>query len=245
MPLPHCIAADCARWRPSLFPAVPTLIRALLRSGLPGDALAPLRGVISAGSPLDPADAAAFVSRFSIRVHSFYGSSETGGISYDRSGEAAVTGRSVGAPLDGVGLRFARGGRFHVSSPAVQGRGSFSPADRGELTPQGELRLVGRVGRLFKIGGRRLDLAGLEAEISSVLSARGVVVAAHPERPESLAALVACDHAVQEARALLTARLAAWKVPARVRVVQELPTTQRGKTDRRKAVELLAGAAGS
>lgn len=239
-PLPGCIAADCAFWKPTVFPTVPTLLRALLRSGLEAKTLSSLRLVISAGSPLAPEDACEFVSKFSVRVHSFYGSSETGGISYDRDGEAALTGRSVGTLLGGVSVRLARGGRFHVTSASVRGRGTFSPADRGCLSKVGELVLTGRVGRLFKIAGRRLDLAGLETEIATILGARGVLVTVHPERPEALAALISSRLSVREVRVRLSEKLAAWKVPARLRVVLELPATQRGKVDRKRAFELLA-----
>ena len=61
---------------------------------------------------MDAEVAEAFFAKFGRKVHSFYGSTETGGITFDRSGEAARTGRSVGAPLPGVRLRFGRGGRF-------------------------------------------------------------------------------------------------------------------------------------
>ncbi|MFT3782503.1 MAG: class I adenylate-forming enzyme family protein [Nibricoccus sp.] len=126
-PLPSALAADCARWKPTVFPAVPALLRALLLAEVEPSAIASLRWVISAGAPLAPEIAKAFKERFGRNIHSFYGSSETGGITYDRTGEAALTGRSVGTPMEGVQLEFKRGGRFAVVSAAVMGKGRHSP----------------------------------------------------------------------------------------------------------------------
>jgi acyl-CoA synthetase (AMP-forming)/AMP-acid ligase II len=41
-------------------------------------------------------------------------------------------------------------------------------------------------------------------------------------------------------RAALAPRLAAWKIPARIRVLREFPVTARGKPDRRALTLLLA-----
>lgn len=237
-PLPQALAADIARWRPTVFPAVPTLLRALVRSDIEPAQLASLRLVVSAGAALPPELATAFAAKFGKGVHNFYGASETGGICYDRTGEATLTGRSVGTPLEGVRLVIRRGQRFSVASPAVGGRGRFTPADRGELDPAGELRLLGRTGRTVKIAGRRLDLAEVEQALLALPGVRTACVFAHPQRTDALAAAVASERAGTELRAELAARLAPWKVPARILALAELPTTERGKTDRR-AVEQL------
>lgn len=243
-PLPQVLAADCARWRPTVFPAVPTLLRALVRAEVDPAALASLRLIISAGAQLPPEVAAAFATRYGRRVHSFYGSSETGGITFDRTGEAALTGRSVGTPLDGVQLDFRPGGRFSVISPAVMAPGRFSPPDRAQLAADGELVLLGRVGRAVKIAGRRLDLGEVERALVDITGVRAACVIAHPERHDALAALAATEESPAVIRAALARRLAAWKIPERIIPVPELPTTARGKLDR-AAVRALARGAGS
>ncbi|MBM3854724.1 MAG: long-chain fatty acid--CoA ligase, partial [Verrucomicrobia bacterium] len=58
-PLPHAIAADFAHWRPTVFPGVPAMWRALAASGV---ALPGLRLGISAGAPLPPEVAREFAS---------------------------------------------------------------------------------------------------------------------------------------------------------------------------------------
>jgi acyl-coenzyme A synthetase/AMP-(fatty) acid ligase len=239
-PLPNVLAADCARWRPTVFPAVPTLLRALVQADADPAAFASLRLVISAGAPLAPEVAAAFAKRFGRRVHGFYGTTETGGISYDRTGEATLSGRSVGPPMTGVRLEWRRGRRFVVESAAVMGRGRFSPADGGELNELGELVLRGRTGRLVKIAGRRLNLAEIETALRAVPGVRDAHAIAHPARADALAAAVAAELTPAELRRQLGARLAAWKIPERLLVLPEFPHTVRGKIDRRRLEALLS-----
>lgn len=239
-PLPHAIAA-AARRGATVFPAVPALLRALAESDLPPDGLRPLRLVISAGAPLAPELAARFRARFGLAVRNFYGSSETGGIAFDRSGEATLAGRSVGTPMRGVQLRFARGGRFWVRSPAVTGPGEYAPADRGRLGPEGELVLLGRTGRTLKIAGRRIDPAEVEEAVRRLSAVLDCCVLPHPGRPESLAAVVAAAGRLEpeRLRAALQGRLAPWKIPRKWAVVAALPVTARGKIDRAAAAALL------
>lgn len=240
-PLPHAIAADVARWKPTVFPAVPALIRVLTLSDLPAEVFATLRVIISAGSPLPAETAQAFYEKYHRVIHNFYGSSETGGISYDRTGEATLSGRSVGTPLDGVRVIFGTGQEFKVESPAVYTRGNrdrsesgvgrVQPADRAELSPTGELVLLGRTGRMMKIAGRRIDLAEMETTLKRLPGIRDAFVTPHPQRPEELAAALATSFSLEEARALLRRELAAWKVPRRLLILPEFPLTSRGKTD--------------
>lgn len=246
---PHAIGTDVARWSATVFPAVPALLNALAESDLPAGELAGLRTVISAGAPLAPEVARKFEEKFGRKIHSFYGSSETGGITYDRTGSAAREGRSVGRPMEGVRLLFHRGGRFVVTSPAVftlgnRGRhgksGAFRPADVGALNARGELVLKGRTGRFVKIAGRRLNLAEVEQALKQLAGVRGTFVALHRERTDSLAAVVASDRTGGELKLALREKLAAWKIPRQFVVVPELPVTARGKTDTRRLVELLA-----
>jgi acyl-CoA synthetase (AMP-forming)/AMP-acid ligase II len=238
--LPQIIATDVRRWRPTVFPAVPALLRTLTRADIDAAALASLRLVISAGAALAPDTAAAFTEKFGLRVHGFYGSSETGGICYDRSGAATLAGRSVGSPLDGVRLTFRRGGRFVVESAAVMRRGRHAPPDRGEFNAHGELVLRGRVGRMVKVAGRRLDLGEVERALRAVSGVREVWACADPQTPEAVAAVVAGTGTPAELRAALSGRIAAWKIPDRLLVVSELPLTARGKVDSR-ALRMILG----
>lgn len=240
VPLPHALAADIARWRPTVFPAVPALLRTLAQADLPADALASLRTVISAGSPLPADTARAFFEKFNLRPHSFYGSSETGGIAYDRAGDATLEGRSVGTPLDGVTIAAAPDGRIRVTSAAVMDRGSFSPADKVEITAGGELVLQGRAGRLVKVAGRRLDLGDLERALRALPGVQDAFAASHPENPGELAAVLATSLDAPAVRTLLRREFAAWKIPRRLVLVAEFPLTARGKPDPHALLALLS-----
>jgi acyl-CoA synthetase (AMP-forming)/AMP-acid ligase II len=238
-PMPHALAADCARWRPTVFPAVPALLRALAASDIALDAWRSLQLVISAGAPLPAETAEAFFAQTGRSPQAFYGTSETGGITFDRGSEATREGRSVGTPLTGVQLRFGRGRRFVVASAAVGGRGNFSPADQAELNTHGELVLLGRTGRMVKIAGRRLDLTELETALRRVPGVRDALAAPHPTRSDQLAAALATDLPANAVRGALRERLASWKIPRRLIVLPSFPLTARGKTDARALQKLL------
>jgi acyl-CoA synthetase (AMP-forming)/AMP-acid ligase II len=239
-PLPNALAADCALWKPTVFPAVPMLLRALAQAGAAPAALASLRLVISAGAPLTPEIASAFAHHFGRRIHSFYGSSETGGISFDRTGEASLSGRSVGTPLDGVRLEFRRGGRFQVGSAAVRGAGHHMSPDRAKINELGELVLLGRTGRTAKIAGRRIDLGEVEKLLRATPGVRDAYAMLHPARADAIAAAVAGDVDAAKIRESLRARTALWKIPERLLVLPELPRNARGKIDRARLEELIA-----
>jgi long-chain acyl-CoA synthetase len=245
-PLPHAIAADFARWRPSVFPGVPALWRALAASEvkLPG-----LRLAISAGAPLDPAVAALILQRLGQPLHSFYGSSETGGITYDRTGQGGLEGH-VGTAMKGVHLTAQPGQRLCVSSAAVltlgnrrrrEGRGAWLMADRVDLASTGQVRLLGRRGTTVKLAGRRLDLGEVSARLRRLAGVSDVWVGVSDEREPVLGAAVASERDRAALRAELAADTPTWKVPKKWMVVPALPVTERGKVDAAQIRQRLFG----
>lgn len=231
LPLPHALAALAERHRPTILPAVPALLRVLAEADLPADAFSSVRTVISAGAPLAPAVARAFFGKYALKPRGFYGSSETGGISYDRTGDDTLAGLGVGTALDGVSIFPLRGQRVRVRSAAVFGRGEHTPADRARLEPGGRLVLLGRTGRMIKIAGRRLDLAELESALRQLPGIGDAFVSPHPDNLEDLAAVLATRLPAVHLRALLRAHLAPWKIPRRLVPVPAFPVTARGKPD--------------
>jgi len=240
---PGVCGAACARGGATVFPAVPAILRALGRTTVEPEKLATLRRVISAGAPLSAEVAAEFAARFGRRVQAFYGTTETGGICFDRTGEATLAGTGVGAPLKGVTLHWRRGGRFAVESAAVRGSGNFSPPDRGVMNANGEVTLLGRTRRMVKIGGRRLELGEIEAALRALPGVREAWATAHPTRADALAVVVATEAEVTVLKEALRARMAPWKVPERWVAVREFPLTARGKTDAAQMRALVAGGA--
>jgi len=236
--LPQAIADDFAQWRPTVFPGVPTMWRALAASDV---ALVSLRLGISAGAPLPPEVARDFAARFGRRLHSFYGSSETGGISYDRTGRAALAGE-VGSALRGVKLKALAGQCLRVSSAAVvthgnprkAGRhGAWLMPDRAVLDARGHVTLLGRRGTTVKVAGRRVNLAEVAERLRRVPGVREAWVGVSAGAEPVLAAVVATERTPVELRLALAPATAAWLIPKKLLVVPALPVTARGKTDSR------------
>ncbi len=245
--LPQAIAADFERWGPTVFPTVPIVWRALAAAELPPLALASLRLAISAGAPLPPEVARDFVARFGQSIHAFYGSSETGGIAFDRTGQQTLAG-GVGRALRGVRIKPLRGGRILVASGAVFTRGNrrragasgaWIPPDGAIVSSRGDITLTGRRGNVVKIAGRRVSLAEVVARLRATPGIRDAWVGLLPGRDVALGAVVAAERPAAELRALFQSSVAPWKTPKKWVVVPELPVTARGKPHVRELQRLL------
>ena len=237
--LPHAIARDFMQWRPTVFPGVPAVWRALASAGVEPASLGSLRLAISAGAALAPEAAREFAGRFGRRLHNFYGSSETGGIAYDPSGDDTVAG-GVGPALHGVEVTRLRGKRIRVCSAAVftqanrrrRGRfGCWRPPDLVSLDGRGGLRLAGRLGRTVKIAGRRVNLGEIEARLRSLAGFRDAWAGIGPGAHPALGAALATDRPASELRAELLTDTASWKIPKKWIVLPALPLSGRGKVD--------------
>ena len=240
--VPRQILAFIERYRVTVFPTVPAVLRPLVQ--LPA-AKTPssLRLVISAGAPLVPELAAQFHEKFRVRVHNFYGASEAGGICYDRTGRGA----GVGKPLRGVRVTIRKDGRIAVASKAVVGTGRFVLADRGEWSKRGELILTGRVGAMANIGGKKVAPAEVEAALRKLTGVTDawVTVLRDPRGHDLLAAAVESALSRGEIECELAGRVPLWQLPKLWFLAAALPRTDRGKLDTaalRRALEPTAPA---
>jgi acyl-CoA synthetase (AMP-forming)/AMP-acid ligase II len=240
----------------TFFPTVPAFVAAWARLADPGPWPSALRRVVTAGAPLAPEVAAAFREKSGVAIRVFYGASECGGISFDRTGEAALRG-TVGSAVDGVELALdGRTGRLRVRSRAVAartlpepspdlGQGEFLTGDLA-VFEGGEVRLLGRADDVVIVRGRNVHPREVEAALRSIPGVEEAVVfgADGPDGPRSLlrAVVAAPAGGLDAARVLASCRqlLAEHKVPRSLRVVTELPRTERGKLDR-AALALLGG----
>jgi acyl-CoA synthetase (AMP-forming)/AMP-acid ligase II len=189
--------------------------------------------VISAGAPLSAPVARQFQGRYGLKVHNFYGSSETGGICYDTTGNASLSGRSVGKPLDGVRVQVRRDGRVAVRSRAVVGPGRRVLTDLGEWNRYGELKLLGRVGLVANIGGKKVAPSKVERALRGArgVSDAWVTVLKDARGHDYLAAAVETERSRAEIEADLGRRLSLWQFPKRYFIARALPRTGRGKLD--------------
>jgi long-chain acyl-CoA synthetase len=238
----------------TVFPTVPAYIEALLKLSAPPAWPSGIRLVISAGAFLPSATAAQFRYTYGQPVHVFYGSSECGGICYDREGGAGERG-TVGTPVEGVRLslmpvehRSAGEGVVVVESPGVGetylperdarlGSGRFETSDVG-VWQGDEIVLRRRVDRMINVRGRKVDPSEVETILAALDGVAEVVVIgmASPDgRDEIVRAVMACP-AVRPSYRDVTAwcrnRLADYKVPRSVVFVDAIPRTPRGKIDR-------------
>ncbi len=207
--------------RVTVLPTVPAVLRAL--AALPAKKPDSLRLVISAGAPLSAETARQFYRRYGIKIHNFYGASETGGICYDRTGHATLTGRSVGKPLENVRVRIRRDGRIVVGRQVL--------SDLGQWNRYGELKLIGRVGLVANIGGRKVSPAEVERALRALpdVSDAWVTVLQDRHGNDYLAAAVETERT--EVESDLRERLPAWQLPKRYFLARSLPRTERGKLD--------------
>jgi acyl-CoA synthetase (AMP-forming)/AMP-acid ligase II len=209
------------RYDVTVFPTVPAVLRAL--ATLDAKKPASLRLVISAGAPLSPEIAQQFYRRYGIKIHNFYGASETGGICYDRTGNATLAGRGVGKPLKNVRVKIRRDGRVVVGRQVL--------ADFGAWNQYGELRLLGRAGVVANIGGRKVSPAEVERTLRLVpgVSDAWVTVLKDKRGDDYLAAAVETRRL--EVESMLRGKLALWQFPKRYFLAAILPRTDRGKLD--------------
>jgi len=229
----------------TVFPGVPALFRVLASLPVGEGTLAPLRTAISAGAVLAPGIAQAFYERFGRKIHNFYGASETGGICYDRTGAASLSGRSVGQPLNGVTVTI-KARRVTVASAAVATRsGRWRLGDFGEWNERGELTLLGRAGQGANIGGKKVHPLEIERALRALPGVTDASVwLAQNKGRDFLAAAVETTQAQAHLEQALAARLPPWKWPKLYLVLREFPRTARGKVDfdvLRKKVTGLAG----
>ena len=111
------------------------------------------------------------------------------------------------------------------------GEGTHQPGDRGRITADGDLVLLGRTGRVVKIAGRRLDLAGFETELLALPGVTDAHAELHPDNPAEIVLFLAGTLKRTEARPLLRRAVAAWKIPRQITVVESFPRNARGKID--------------
>ncbi len=255
--VPRAVLNGLGRTRATVFPGMPVFYQAFCAfDSLPD--LSALRLCISAGAPLSGALAREFRQKFRQAIHSFYGSSECGGICYDKEGETFADG-FVGTPMVGVSIKriepdasstqievrsaAVADGYFCQPDPNTLGNGVFRPDDLLEQLGNG-FRISGRVSDLINVAGKKVNPAEVETYLLSIAGVRQAVVFSRPSnlRNEEIAACVVADQAIDEAELLRSCRahLNGWKIPRRIFLVPEIPVNERGKTSRRHLAELFA-----
>lgn len=257
--VPGQLLVDARAFQARVCAGVPYMFNYLVENP-PDSWPACLQQLISAGARLDTQTAHAFRDRFGIRIHSFYGASETGGIAYD-AGDALLADGQVGTAMPGVTITVrsddeaAEGsGRLFVQSDAValgytedddqRGfiDGGFVTGDLGFIDSHGHVTLTGRASPAVNVAGRKVHPAEVERVLRSMNGVDDVCVLAAPD-PRRGQQILACIISRQlssamEVRQFCASRLAPHKVPRTIIFLPSLPLTPRGKTDRARLLSM-------
>lgn len=258
--VPQQLLLDARRFHTRVFAGVPYMFNYLAANPPPEGWPDCLQLLISAGARLDSESAQAFHDRFGIKIHSFYGASETGGIAYD-TGDGMIPEGCVGTPMPGVTLLArpdeeapAGCGRVFVRSNAVASgytedsedtsfvEGGFLTGDFGFVDSEGRLVLTGRASATVNVAGRKVHPAEIERVLRSMEGVDDACVVAAPDarRGQQILACIISRRlsSVLDVRRFCAARLAPHKVPRTIIFLPSLPLTPRGKIDRARLLLL-------
>jgi acyl-CoA synthetase (AMP-forming)/AMP-acid ligase II len=243
--LPEAVRAAAEGQQGVTLPAVPALWQAWLDADcIPAN----VRLAISAGAALPLALEQTVFQRCRIKIHNFYGSSECGGIAYDKTAVPRTDSSLVGTALDGVKLSVADDGCIEVRSPAVAetywpqgspelGKGVFRTNDVGEIS-SGSLYLRGRAGDQINVAGRKVLPEAIEAVLAEHPQVRACLAFGVPsndaQRGETIVACVEgktpqLGHSLKQ---FALTHLPAWQVPRDWWFVDTLDVNERGKLSR-------------
>ena len=251
--VPQQLPADARTFDARRFPGVPFMFQYFLDHPPGGGWPRTLQQLVSAGARLPADTVRQFHDRYGVKIHTFYGTTETGGIAFDDEPAPAEDG-VIGRPLPGVTISLetdadlpAGTGRVHVRSGAVADgyldcpgegfeNGGFLTGDYGTVDAAGRLTLTGRVSSFVNIAGRKVQPDEVEAVLRSMPHVRDARVLSAPDarRGQQIAACVVADTPMTlfEVRRFCAVHLASHKVPRIVVFLDAIPLTARGKTDR-------------
>jgi len=246
--LPQNIIDLCNRYSCTILPGIPMMFEALATTE--AGRFKTVRTFLSAGAPLPAPTSRKFRERFGASIHSFYGCSECGGITYDRAGGAVERG-TVGAAMDGVAIELRDSRVIVRSDSAALGywQDSFAPFARGEFVTDdlaevrdGEIALIGRASELINAAGKKVNPREIEHVILQIDGVRQVKVYGEPAgaRGEVVAAAVVASPDVtrETIRNFCQERLSLHKVPRIVKLIERIPVDERGKIRRSALAEL-------
>src|SRR4051794_26914178 len=243
--LPQSVVNLCNRFSCTVAPLIPMVFDHLITAG--DGEFKTVRTFLSAGAPLPPAVSRKFRERFGIPIHTFYGCSECGGITYDREG-ASVERGTVGRAMENVTLS-SRRGRLAVRGDNValgylHDATTFEPFDDGvfitddlvNVRDDGEIAITGRASELINAAGKKVNPREVEQVLLQIDGIREAKVYGEPAgaRGDVVAAAVVANADVtrEQIRAFCLAHLSPHKVPRIVKLIDSIPVDERGKVKR-------------
>ncbi|WP_437761886.1 AMP-binding protein [Sorangium sp. So ce764] len=216
----------------------------------------PVRAILFAGEVFPPRELAALAARApGAALYNLYGPTETNVCTFHRVDRAALDGASevpigVACPYAACALlaldaddesgRVIEGpgtGELVVSGPTTVDGGPYRTRDRVERKADGLFYFRGRIDRMVKIRGYRVEPGEVEAALASHPAVRqAAVIAVEDARlGKTLRGFVALagDADDRSLRLYLAERLPPYMVPEKIVAMDELPRTSTGKIDYR------------
>lgn len=239
-----------ARHRVTVFPGVATMFARILESpALDAADLSSLRLAVSGAAPCPWTLARDWRQRTGVRIVRGYGMTELfRPISY-LAADATDRPDSIGRAVPGVELRVVDDELWIRSPAAMDGYlrapeetaavladgGWFRTGDLATISDDGYVSIVGRKRELILRGGYSVVPGEVEAALLGhpAVAEAAVIGVAHPELGEEVAAFVTLRPGTSaeapELIAFCRERLAGYKYPRRVTVVEEMPRSATGK----------------
>ena len=166
-----------------------------------------------------------------------------------RPGSVGLASGAEVAILDVEGRTLAAGesGEIAIRGPGVvrDGRSWFRTGDAGYLDPEGYLFITGRLKELINRGGEKVS----PHEVEEAVAGHGAVAEAvsfpmpHATLGDDVAMAVVlrpgASASEEELRSWVAGRLAEFKIPSRIVIVDRIPTGASGKTQRLALAERL------
>ncbi len=260
----------------SVVPVAPAVFPHWLGLDHLADRLGPVRLVLSGSAPLSAEVIERFGKETGVAVHQGYGLTETAPVVTTTLGAPRPIEGSVGIALPGVELRLVdehglvvdgddpgeiqvRGanlfsGYWPGGDDGPDDEGWWATGDVGFLDPDGNLVLVDRLKELVIVSGFNVyphEVETVIREVEGVTEAAVIGVPDEETGEQVVAYVVSADGAGSDVEAAVRARcerrLARFKQPSRIEVVDVLPLSVTGKVqkgrlrglERRRALELL------
>jgi long-chain acyl-CoA synthetase len=255
---PAAAEAAVAAERIQIMMGSPFMYSMLLESNATRASFASVQSAFSFGAPMAPETMCRLDQHLGLRVRQAYGTTETGIISIQSSDTPSQPGL-VGHPLastvvhilDESGHRLGPGcpGEIVVGGPGVVAGyfdepelnrelfrdGFFRPGDLGWLDESGALILCGRSKLVINVGGVKVDPAEIEHVLLELPAVRDCTVygLSASQQGEIVAATIALRPGCALSRHAVVAhcrlRLAEFKIPRRIELVDAIPVDITGK----------------
>ncbi|MBC8035689.1 MAG: AMP-binding protein [Rhizobiales bacterium] len=247
-------AAAAALPQATLMMGVPTFYTRLLKTpAFTRESCRTMRLFISGSAPLSAGTHREFEARTGHAILERYGMTETGMIASNPLAGARVAG-TVGFALPGVSLRIGgtQPGIIEVKGPNVfkgywrnpektaedfTGDGYFITGDVGTMDAEGRVNITGRAKDIIISGGFNVYPTEIEEAINGIagIAESAAVGVPHPDLGEGMIAAVTARGPLApetDIIAALATRLAKFKIPKRIFVIDELPRNAMGKVQK-------------